>query len=244
MKLIGKERALRIAQKLRNEFIYNMAKLEGNTLSYAEAETVIMGTSVAGKKMSELHQIEHIRDAWDELLEQIKTDTFVLSKYNFCHINYIVSEGENEDSRGGFRRDNVAISGTEYLPPMPIELNACFEEMQDTIKDESIPDKALDVFMISSKNQFFGDGNKRTAQLMMNGLLIGAGYAPITISPKDEVEYREHLIHYYETDEKKDFKIFLLKQQTKVLQRFRLGDDSPQVLVGQTKPVPERSKHP
>ena len=49
-----------------------------------------------------------------------------------------------------------------------------------------------------TRNQFFGDGNKRTALLMMNETLFRMDYAPITITKSREVEYRTALIGYYE----------------------------------------------
>jgi Fic family protein len=208
-----------------------MAKLEGNTLTYAEAETVIYGTSVAGKKMFELHQIEHIRDAWNELIEQVRNNSFNYSKYNFCNINYIVAEDENHDSRGGFRKDNVAISGTDYIPPLPIELDAIFNEMIERVEKLSADVKAIDIFMEASKNQFFGDGNKRTAQLIMNGILMMNGYAPISINPKNETEYRDNLIRYYETGEKESFRTFLLSQQAKIMHRFRIDSISEKEII-------------
>ena len=59
---------------------------------------------------------------------------------------------------------------------------------------------------------------------MMNGLLMSSDYAPISIDPKDEVAYRSLLIGYYETEEKADFRDFLLTQQQKVLARFHIDD--------------------
>lgn len=238
MLYIGKEKSLFIAKKLRNEFIYNMAKLEGNTLSFAEAETVIYGTSIAGKRMSELHQIENIRDAWNEVINQVENKEFNFRKYNFCYINSIVARGENNDAIGGFRKENVAISGTEYMPPMPLELNLLFDEMHIWInKDSLIAEKALDLFMEASRTQFFGDGNKRTSQLMMNGILMSEGYSPITINPKDEVEYRTLLINYYETNNKEEFREFLYKQQEKIMDRFQINKLQKEKipLVGQTQ---------
>lgn len=238
---VGKTKALFIAEQLRNEFIYNMAKLEGNTLSYAEAETVIFGTSIAGKKMSELHQIEHIRDAWDELIQQVKDNTFTVNKRNFCLFNYLVARGENSDSIGGFRINEVAISGTEYMPPLAIELEAKFEDLLRFIEPYTPTDRALAFFMEAARNQFFGDGNKRSSQLMMNGILMSNGYSPFTISPKDEVEYRTLLIDFYENHKFPKFRDFLLGQQDKILKRFRISaNDITECEIGAT--IPKQSK--
>lgn len=58
MKKIGVESALFVAQKMRDELIYNMAKSEGSTLSFAETSSVINGISVGGKRMEDIAQKE------------------------------------------------------------------------------------------------------------------------------------------------------------------------------------------
>ena len=73
-----------------------------------------------------------------------------------------------------------------------------------------------------ARNQFFGDGNKRTALLMMNGNLIQNGLCPITIAKSHEVEYRTALIGYYESPEQHriQFFDFLKQEQQTMLKRW------------------------
>ena len=59
------------------------------------------------------------------------------------------------------------------------------------------------MFLNLCKNQYFGDGNKRTAQLIMCGLLILNGYAPFSINFKD-IEYSKDLVNFYDDENKKD----------------------------------------
>lgn len=77
-----------------------------------------------------------------------------------------------------------------------------------------------------ARNQFFGDGNKRTALLMMNGNLIQNGLCPITIAKSHEVEYRTALIGYYESPEQHRIQFFdFLKQEQQTMLK-RWGYDS------------------
>ncbi len=206
---IGQELALFIAHKMRDELIFNMAKLEGNTLTFAETQTVIQGISVAGKPMSELHQIEHIRDGWDEVIRQVKSNRFTVNQDNFILINSIVARGENPQL-GQFRTHPVSISGTEYMPPLPMLLNDAFRNMMERYHAVENIGRALDLFLDTARNQYFADGNKRTGQLMMNGELMSRGYAPITISPKNETQFRDNLIRFYESADKAEMIDFLI----------------------------------
>lgn len=209
IKYIGKERALFIAHKMRDELIFNMAKLEGNTLTFAETQTVIHGISVAGKPMFELHQIEHIRDGWDKIIEQVKKNHFTVNQDNFILINSIVARGENPQL-GQFRTQPVSISGTQYMPPLPMLLNDAFRNMMVHFNATENIERALDLFLDTARNQYFADGNKRTGQLMMNGELMSRGYAPITISPNNEMRFRDALIRFYESADKAEMMLFLI----------------------------------
>lgn len=210
MNKIGTERALFIAHKLRDEFIYNYAKAEGNSLTFAETQTVINGISIGGKKMSELHQIEHIRDSWDELIRQVKEKQFEVNKHNLIHFNSIVAQGENPEI-GGFRQRPVLITGTNYMPPLPMLLNEHFQNMMQDYEQSSGYEKGFLLFLHTARNQYFADGNKRTGQLMMNGELMSQGYAPITIPPEKDRKYRDTLLNFYETNQKNGMMDFLLE---------------------------------
>lgn len=209
---VGLDNALMIAKKMRDELIFNMAKLEGNPLTFAETQTVIHGISVGGKKMSDLRQVENIRDAWDEIIRQVESQNFVADKQNFIYINSIVAEGENPQL-GAFRSKPVSISGTKYMPPLPMLLDEAFREMIHQHQNTEKPNNALILFLQTARNQYFADGNKRTGQLMMNGSLMLQGYSPITIEPEQELIFRERLIDFYETNQAEPLTQFLLQCQ-------------------------------
>ncbi|SUA60416.1 MULTISPECIES: Fic family protein [Oligella] len=213
---IGKEQALFIAHKLRDELIFNMAKLEGNSLTFAETQTVIQGISVAGRPINDLNQVINIRDGWDELINQIKTDTFKVDKENFVLMNKIVAKLENP-SVGDFRIKPVLITGTEYMPPMDMLLSTLFREMLEDFEATSNFqsnhklnfESTFNLFLDTARNQYFEDGNKRTGQLMMNGVLILSGYAPFTISPSRDTEFRQKLLDFYESGNKNEMIDFI-----------------------------------
>lgn len=211
MKNIGKQKALYIAHRMRDELIYNMAKSEGNTLSFAETASVIHGISVGQKKMSELHQIERIRDGWDEIINQVKANTFDVSKENFILINSIVANSENPEI-GDFRTKPVFIGGTKWQPPLPMLLSDEFRTILSNFEKESdFRKKVYDLFLDSARAQLFGDGNKRTAQLIMNGFLMKNGFSLFSIDETFDTEYKEKLIRFYESGDKAEMLDFMGK---------------------------------
>lgn len=219
MKKIGVEQTLFLARRMRDEIVYNIIKLEGNTLSFAETSSVIKGISVGGKPMIELRQVENTRDGWDAIISQVRDDEFELTKENFVHINLLLARGENIEP-GDFRTRQVLIAGTAYMPPLPMLLSTQFREMIAAFEKSTEPHKAYDIFLDSARNQFLADGNKRTGLLMMNGYLMQSGFAPISIAPEAEVQYKDELIIFYETGDKAPMYEFLRAQQSRLEKPF------------------------
>ena len=125
---------------------------------------------------------------------------------------------------GGFRNAPVVIGGTSYTPPNPMDLNFWWGELIASCQElEDNPlEQSLLLYAEMARNQFFGDGNKRTALLMMNRNLIQNVLCPITITKSREVEYRTALIGYYESPEQHriQFFDFLKQEQQTMLKRW------------------------
>ncbi len=79
----------------------------------------------------------------------------------------------------------VAISGTNYEPPVP-DYNKTCKELNGILSapDETATDKALQAFCRSARGQFFWDGNKRTSLTLANKILIMTGAGILTITDK------------------------------------------------------------
>lgn len=221
---VGFDQALFIAEKLRAQFVFDMAQMEGNTATYPQVETIVHGTSVAGLSMSETRQIDNINRGWNALLEDLNIGRFQINKLVAIEYNKLVAEGENRIGYGGFRTGLVAIGGTSYTPPNPLDLNSSWDALlvQCNALSDTPLEQSLLLYADMARNQFFSDGNKRTALLMMNGNLIRHGLCPITITKSREVEYRTALIGYYESPEtyKKILFDFLKEEQQAMLSRW------------------------
>ncbi len=197
-----KKEVLFAAEKLKSQLVYNMAKAEGNTHTIAEVMTIVQGVTVGGKKLQEQQQVIQITKAWEYLIHLVKSDQFSFNKHTACEINQLVASADYAKV-GQLRDRGVQITGTDYTPPLFNTLPGLWEGFEKEINGEKDPKKAAyNSFLEISRNQYFNDGNKRTGQLMMNGLLMNNKLHVVTFPDKILPEYFDKLIRFYETGKK------------------------------------------
>ena len=63
---------------------------------------------------------------------------------------------------------------------------------------ENIFEKALLALVLLSYIQAFSDGNKRTARITSNAILIANKYCPISFRTVDSVDYKKAMLIFYE----------------------------------------------
>ena len=204
-----------LAKKDRVDYIYNTSALEGNTMTYPEVETLLDGITVGGRKISEEQMILNQNKSVKLLFDLIENNKFDFTKLTVCLLHNEVSQNEAL-KWGEFRDANVRIGGTEFIPPKYETLDNIYEEnfkFINTINEPII--QAFTCFLLNAKNQYFYDGNKRTARLMMNGILLSNGYSMLNIKVKDKLKFNEMMIEYYDKDNLEDSVLWLYKYYKK-----------------------------
>lgn len=213
-------------KKIKAQLVYNMCKAEGNTHTVDEVLTIVdMGVTVGGKKLQEYEQVVQISKAWDYLIELVETDQFKFDRQTAMEFNQIVAKADYHDL-GCFRNRNVGITGTDYIPRAPLHIRKLWADLEQYIDREPDPKKAAyQAFLEVARNQIFNDGNKRTGQLIMNGILMTNNIHVVTFPDSRLNEYAKKLIAFYETGESKDMLVFLEDRQQymeKTFQKFDL----------------------
>jgi fido (protein-threonine AMPylation protein) len=114
-----------------------------------------------------------------------------------CHIAQLINEGFFTDG-GRIRAVPVTIGGSSYKPPLPIE--SVVKEQINLIlnSNDTVLDRAIKLCLFTMKTQVFKDGNKRSAILFANHLLISHGEGLIVVPEKNTNEFKKLLIAYYE----------------------------------------------
>ena len=107
------------------------------------------------------------------------------------------------------RTGSVGISGTDYLPPVPVEVQVRAEFGAIMAANATATEKALEAFAWGTRGQFFWEGNKRTSMTLANKILVTAGAGILTITDKHMEQFNTLLLDYYDTGEKEALKDFL-----------------------------------
>lgn len=199
------EQNIFLAKKQLVGSIYSSAKVEGINVTFPQTQTILDGITVANLKIDDVEKILNLRDAWKYVLNNIETE---LSLDFIKKINSFVARNESLDW-GVLRYGSVGISGTDYIPPIPEEKIVLIDLFNILHSQNSVTEKALNLFMYLCKQQLFWDGNKRTAMIVVNKYLIENGKGIFQISEKNIEEFNILLNKYYSTDEKHELKNFL-----------------------------------
>lgn len=187
--------------------IYKQAVLEGVATTYADTETIIEGGKVSNMTADDILKVVNLKHAWEFVLNK-NVITTPPSFAVLCEINRLIEEGFYYNA-GRLRSTPVSIGGTAWKPQLPIESQ--IREELESILSANIPveDKAIELLLYVMKRQIFIDGNKRTAVVFANHLLISNAKGLIVV-PSDRVEeYKKLLISYYEGTDETSIKLFL-----------------------------------
>ena len=204
-----------LAKKDRVDYVFNTSALEGNAMTYPEVETLLDGVTVGGHTLSDEHMILNQNNSVKLFFELIETDMFDLTKETLFKLHAQVAK-EEALTWGEFRDNNVRIGGTEYIPPRHQELESIYRSNGVLLFQIHHPViQALCCFLLNAKSQYFYDGNKRTARLMMNGVLLSHGYPMLNIKAKDKLAFNTKMVEYYDTDNILKAVMYLLKYYIK-----------------------------
>lgn len=187
--------------------IYEQAVLEGVATTFPQTEDIIDNGKINGVRASDVQKILNLKHAWEFVLDkdvlQVKSDYSVL-----CHIAKLVNEGFFENG-GRIRGVPVAIGGTSYVPPLPIE-TVVIENISDIINSRAeAVDIAVELCLYCMKTQIFNDGNKRASVIFANHYLISKAGGLLVIPEAKVPEFKKLLIGYYEDKDNGEIKKFL-----------------------------------
>ena len=189
-------------QRLRDEFLieytYNSNAIEGNTLTLQETALVLEGITIDKKPLKDhLEAVGH-RDAFLYVEELVK-NKIPFSERIIKQIHTMVLMDRPED-RGVYRRIPVRIMGAYHVPPdpglVPEQMERLVAEFESNKKLHPIERAALFHLKFEGIHPFV-DGNGRTGRLILNLMLMRAGYPPINVKYSDRKRYYEAFDEYY-----------------------------------------------
>ena len=113
---------------------------------------------------------------------------------------------------GLLRETDVRIGKTNWKTDIPDEETIKrFIKNVTNNKEFSATDRAIRTMLYIIRTQMFYDGNKRTAQLLVNRLMIENEAEVLSIHVEDQDIFLK-LVRFYETDNEKDIASFLYER--------------------------------
>ena len=112
------------------------------------------------------------------------------------------------------RSRRVGITGTNYRPLDNVfQIEEAMRAMCDLVNSRrNIFEKALLTLVLISYIQPFSDGNKRTARIVSNAILIANRYCPLSFRTVDSIDYKKAMLVFYEQNNISAFKKIFMEQ--------------------------------
>lgn len=208
-----KEKTIMLTRRMLPEYVFDISQLEHNPLTFPQVKTLLDGITIGGHKISDVEQVLNIKNAWINLLDLIKKNSFEPSIEIFNQTNKIIAQNEAIYA-GKLRNGSVSIAGTQkYKSPKYDELETIFKNESRVILEGFSPvEQAIRLFLWGCLNQFYWDGNKRTSCIVANGILINEGIGILNIRARDILEFNTLMIDFYDTQNANNIVQFLAEK--------------------------------
>jgi Fic family protein len=199
-------------ERLAIDLSWKSSQIEGNTYSLLETERLLKEKLTAdGKTRDEATMLLNHKECIDFILDN-RDYLFPLKVSNLENVHRLLIKelgvGVN------IRKRRVGISGTNYRPlDNEFQIREALEQVCNLInRKQSIFEQAFIALLLISYIQPFEDGNKRTARILSNALLLHADYCPISFRTVDSIDYKKAMLLFYEQNNISAFKKIFIDQ--------------------------------
>ena len=167
---------------------YSSNALEGNSLTISETKVLLEdGITVGGKPIRDCYEATGHARAYDYMLTIARSNSLSISEDVIRHLHYLFYNGIDPETAGEYRKGQVFITGTEYVPPAAEEVPECMAALVTEMADQQGKLHPVELAAYAHRRLVdihpFRDGNGRTARLLMNLILINQGYCIVSIPP-------------------------------------------------------------
>lgn len=184
------------------ELVYNAGKFEGLNTTLLQTEEIIKYNRANNVAVDDVLTVVNLKRGFEMLLIDVQEPLLETSK----RINRVVA-AEDALFPGEIRTGGLEVSTIQgrYVPPMLTEDEV--KNQYDKILNQEISEteKALRLFLFISKNQIFWDGNKRTALLTANKIMLDRGLGLLSSPEQEFTRFNELLSKFYNSVDKIHF---------------------------------------
>jgi Fic family protein len=207
---------------------YYSGKIEGNTYSYVETESLLKDGITSPKRYEDAKMLKNLYNAFVSELEFIdkgKNKELIEEKTLFRLHKALVQELVSDEEAGRLRNRAGRISGTDYAPPKDrygIQL-ALSQILSEQVDYKNPLEQAVFLHCNIARIQPFIDGNKRTSRLVESIVLMNNDLIPVySAKDADILEYRKALTYFYETQDYSPYADYFLNRQIERINNLTL----------------------
>ncbi len=203
-----------------SELTYSSNAIEGNTLTKKETELVINENITSSSKPFVFYQeaVNHAK-AFNKLIEFVEQNKKIDEKL-ILDFHRQILVGIDDNNAGFYRNCMVRISGSRVILPNPVKVPLLMADFISWLNKQDLtnPISAIKAHLKFVSIHPFVDGNGRCARLLMNLLLMKAGYSPIIIRPRDRKRYLNAIETAQLTQNEEKYNSLMLKLLNKSMQ--------------------------
>lgn len=191
---------------------WKSSQIEGNTYSLLETELLLKEKqTAAGKSKEEAVMLLNHKETLDFIVQH---PDFIapLTVSNISQLHSLLVKdlevGKN------IRRSRVGITGTNYKPlDNEHQILEALQHLCTVVNNKAnVFEKALLALVFLSYIQAFEDGNKRTARIVSNALLIHHNHCPLSFRTVDSVYFKQAMLLFYEQNNISAMKQIFIEQ--------------------------------
>lgn len=196
---MSSEQNRRFAKQNLTKLVYTNSRFEGLSTTLPQTQTIIDGLGVDGVSIDDINTIVQLKRGWQYIINDKEALTFDKMK----NINKIVALFDSFEPGSIISGNSQVIldSKDTYIPVNPDEENEKSFFTSLMAKNISTTDKALTLMYHNMRAQIFWDGNKRSATLAANKIMIDGGAGLINVPLDKWGTWNELISDYYRSGE-------------------------------------------
>ncbi|XP_057600955.1 protein adenylyltransferase FICD isoform X1 [Hippopotamus amphibius kiboko] len=189
----GNSALRRVMEETYYHHIYHTVAIEGNTLTLSEIRHILETRyAVPGKSLEEQNEVIGMHAAMKYVNTTLLSRVGSVSIGDVLEIHRRVLGYVDPVEAGRFRTTQVLVG--HHVPPHPQEVEKQMQEFiqwlnsEDAMSLHPVEFAALAHYKLVHIHPFV-DGNGRTSRLLMNLILMQAGYPPVSVRKEQRAEY-------------------------------------------------------
>jgi Fic family protein len=199
-------------ERLMIELSWKSSQIEGNTYDLLDTEQLLKYNVLSKKNSQEEATMLLNHKAAIEYSSEYAKEFKKLSVRNITELHTLLTKKLGVAKN--LRKRALRITGTNYVPPENSFLIEEYLEKMTALVNikKNVFEKALLTVLLISYIQPYEDGNKRTARITANALLMGHNCSPLSYRSISSSDYKKAILLFYEINNLSAFKKLFMEQ--------------------------------